>query len=94
MSRISGIYLREVMEHATMFKDAHRNRPLHKIVRVMVEDMDKVQRHDVNCPNALPADATLKEAYANDVRYRLEVESESPCREVLYEGEYEILDLV
>lgn len=94
MSRISGIYLREDMEHETMFKDAHRNRPLHKIVRVMVEDMDKVQRHDVNWPDALPADATLKEAYANAVRNRLGVESESPCREVLYEGEYEILDLV
>ena len=56
--------------------------------------MDKEQRHDVNWPDALPADATLKEAYANAVRYRLGVESESPCREVLYEGEYEILDLV
>ena len=92
VSRLNSIYLWEYKESAIKFKDAHRNHPLYKIVRVKVEDIDKVQRYDANWLDAVPTDATLEKAYAYAVRYWLGVESESPCWEVLYEGKYEILD--
>lgn len=92
VSRITGIYLWEDMERAEKFKDEQRKHPLYKIVRVKVEDADKVQEYDAKWLDAVPTDATLEEAYAYAVRYWLGVESESPCWEILYEGRYEIIE--
>lgn len=92
VSRITGIYLWEEKERAEKFKEEHREHPLYKIVRVKVQDADKVQRYDAKWLDDVPTDATLTEAYSYAVRYWLGLESESPSREILYEGKYEILD--
>lgn len=91
-SRINSVYLWESEERAEKFKDEHRKHPSYKIVRVKVEDEDKVQVYDAKWLDAVPTDATLEEAYVYAVRYWLGVESESPCWEILYEGRYEIIE--